>query len=145
MLKTFSLIGFYLIFYNFIGAQNITDSNVHQLHHSKFRWLENQQTDSLAMLLHDEVKYIHSNGWIESKNEVLQNINTGKLKYHKVNILESEVIHYSRSSAVVTGKGIFQVSLEGREIEIKLLYSEHYIHDEGGSVMLIHRHACKIE
>jgi hypothetical protein len=145
MVRYFNLALFYLLTINLNYSQEIVNLEINQLHLSKFRWLENQQKDSLAMLLHDEVKYIHSNGWIENKEEVLQNISTEKLKYHKVNVLESEVIQYSPCSAVVTGKGLFQVSLEGRKIEIKLLYSEHYIVDEEGKIKLVHRHACKIE
>lgn len=112
------------------------------IHHKKFRWMEQQLTDSLTVLLDDDVYYIHSNGWKESKHEVLDNIKTGKLRYINVQVIEADV-RIKESTAVVTGKGIFSVSMEGKPLEINLYYTEVYaILPEG--VRLMSRHACKI-
>ena len=124
------------------SAQNSVKQKVLDIHHKKFRWMEQMQTDSLAMLLDDDVYYIHSNGWKESKDEVIHNLNSGKLRYISVEVQEADV-RVNASTAVVTGKGIFNVSMEGKPLEIKLYYTEVYsVLPEG--IRLLSRHACKI-
>ena len=96
-----------------------------QLHSSKFRWMVERNLDSLSMLLHPKLKYIHSNGWIESRKEVLENIRTGKLVYRQVDI-DSTDVSISEKKAVIKGTGTFYVTLDGKDITIRLLYEEHY-------------------
>ncbi|MFN3950916.1 MAG: nuclear transport factor 2 family protein [Thermaurantimonas sp.] len=99
--------------------------DVLQLHASKFRWMIDRNLDSLSMLLHPKLQYIHSNGWTESRSEVIENIRSGKLVYKMVEI-ESTSIRKRKTRAVVVGKGTFQVSLDGSDITIRLQYEEHY-------------------
>ena len=88
--------------------------------------------------------YIHSNGWIENKNEVIGNILSNKLSYNQVNITDSLLCHVVDSNVVIVrGSGLFDVSLEDNGIQIKLLYTEIYSKDNE-KWCLIHRHACKI-
>ncbi|MFZ1455021.1 MAG: nuclear transport factor 2 family protein [Saprospiraceae bacterium] len=101
-----------------------------------------KNTDSLTTLLHDDVHYIHSNGWKESKAEVIVNILSGKLSYNDVKVHESQV-RIVDNTALVTGKGTFYVSLEGKTSEFNLFYTEVYVMTESG-IRLISRHACKI-
>lgn len=112
------------------------------LHLKKFRWMESLQLDSLAALLHDEAYYIHSNGWKENKTELLENLHSGKLRYHKVTVTESDC-RVIGDMAIVTGKGIFQVSMEGTPLEIKLYYTEVYSTSEN-TMRLVSRHACRV-
>ncbi|GCD80023.1 nuclear transport factor 2 family protein [Schleiferia thermophila] len=111
------------------------DLPVEYLHLAKFRWMEERQTDSLAMLLHQDVRYIHSNGWIETKDEILQNIQDGILIYRNVSI-ENSTIRKSRRNAIVKGKGSFDVTLRGNELSIPLIYEEHYLKTSKGWVLI---------
>ncbi|MBK8627813.1 MAG: nuclear transport factor 2 family protein [Saprospiraceae bacterium] len=65
------------------------ESSIHAIHLKKFKWLAEQQYDSLSTLLHDDVHYIHSNGWKESKADVIANLKSGKLTYTEVKVHES--------------------------------------------------------
>ncbi len=114
---------------------------VKDLHLKKFRWLIDKQVDSLSYLLHDEVYYIHSNGWKETKDEVLQNIQSGKLAYTDIKVHESDV-RILNKTALVTGKGTFYVNMEGKPYEFNLFYTEVYVITENG-IKLLSRHACK--
>ncbi|MBK8053929.1 MAG: DUF4440 domain-containing protein [Saprospiraceae bacterium] len=115
---------------------------IQNLHLKKFKWLVDKQIDSLTTLLHDDVFYIHSNGWKENKTEVIANILSGKLTYNDVRVQESTV-RIVDNTAVVTGKGTFYVSLEGKSSEFNLFYTEVYVMTNSG-IRLISRHACKI-
>ena len=43
-----------------------------------------KDTVVLKQLLHKEVTYGHSNGWVETKEDVINDLVTGKLAYHKI-------------------------------------------------------------
>lgn len=142
---------FCVIFFSFgtftLFAQNdslqlsVLQSQFHHAHLKKFKWFATQQFDSLSTLLHDDVHYIHSNGWKESKAEVISNIKFGKLTYTDVKVHESQA-RVLDNTGIVTGKGTFYVSMDGKPYAFDLYYTEVYVLTDEG-IKLISRHACK--
>lgn len=118
------------------------ERNIISLHKKKFDWLISEQYDSLAALFNDNIEYIHSNGWIENKTEIIADLKSGKLNYKRVEVSEVKV-RVSKNVAILTGKGVFFVTMDNKDLEIKLLYSEVYI-KEKGKWLLTHRHANKL-
>ena len=114
---------------------------VWQLSQDKFRWMEKADTAALGAVLHDHLRYIHSNGWIESRTDVLRDLTDSTLVYHKVTV-QGDTVSVIGSTAVVTGRGIFDVSLRGARYQFNLLYTEVYAL-EGERWWLVQRHACK--
>jgi hypothetical protein len=124
-------------------SQNPEAEKVNQLHKRKFDWLINKKYDSLKWLLDEQAKYIHSNGWIQSKAEVIEDLKSGKLNYTSVIIEESSVSYFDKS-AVVTGKGFFKgLMTDNTEFTIHLLYTEVYIKQKK-EWKLVSRQATKI-
>lgn len=117
------------------------EKKIKDLHLKKFQWLIQKQTDSLNTIIHSDLYYIHSNGWKETKAEMIHNIATGKLKYSDIVVHDSEV-RVIENTAIVTGKGTFFVSLDDKPIEINLYYTEVYLILPEG-IKLVSRHACK--
>lgn len=117
-------------------------TNPHDVHLAKFRWMELQQLDSLSAFLHPDLKYIHSNGWIESKDDVLKDLQSGKLVYLKVQVQEAQVRQIAQT-AIVTGKGNFKVVMDGKSLDIILLYTEVYVKQKK-QWLLISRHANRL-
>ena len=139
----------FLILSLFIGFQFFSqtkkekiEQNIINLHKKKFDWLISKQYDSLSALFNDNVEYIHSNGWIENKTEIIADLKSGKLNYKRVDVSEAKV-RLSKNVAILTGKGVFFVTMDNKDLEIKLLYSEVYI-KEKGKWLLTHRHANKL-
>jgi hypothetical protein len=114
---------------------------VDQLHRQKFKMMISQKTDLLQELFDDQLTYTHSNGWIETKDEVISNITSGKLQYHQVEILQAQVRYYEQT-AVVNGVANFKVSLDGKEMELRLVYTEVYVNQDGWK--LVSRHASRL-
>lgn len=109
-------------------SQTTEAEQVNQLHRKKFEWLITKNYDSLNWLLDDQVKYIHSNGWIQTKREVIEDLKTNKLNYTAVSIEESDVVFYGTRMAIVTGKGTFIGLMPDKtEFKLNLLYSEVYV------------------
>jgi len=119
-----------------------TEIAVLELHQKKFDWMINKQYDSLQIVLEKELIYVHSNGWIETKAEVIADLKSGKLNYIKVNVTEAKARIY-KNTAIVNGKGVFNVMLEGKPVEINLLYTEVYINKKN-NWQLASRHANKM-
>ena len=112
------------------------------LHQKKFDFMISKQFDSLSLILDADLKYIHSNGWVESKEDLLANLKSDKLVYKKVTVSETKVT-LTNHVAIVSGKGLFSVILENQKIEIPLMYSEIYV-KKRGKWLLLHRHANKL-
>jgi len=112
------------------------------LHQKKFDFMISKQFDSLSLLLAADLKYIHSNGWVESKEELLANLRSEKLVYKQVTVSETKV-SLTHHVAIVSGKGLFSVILENVKIEIPLMYSEIYVKQKG-KWLLLHRHSNKL-
>lgn len=124
-------------------SQTAEAEKVNQLHRKKFDWLINRKYDSLNWLMDEQVKYIHSNGWIQSKGEVVDDLKSGKLNYTSVVVEESSVSYFNQS-AVVTGKGIFKgLMTDKSEFAIHLLYTEVYVRQKK-QWKLVSRQATKI-
>jgi hypothetical protein len=124
-------------------SQTLEAEKVNQLHKKKFDWLINKKYDSLNWLLDEQAKYIHSNGWVQSKAEVIDDLKSGKLNYTSVIIEESNVSYFDKS-AVVTGKGFFKgLMTDNTEFTIHLLYTEVYVKQKK-QWKLVSRQATKI-
>lgn len=116
---------------------------VNRLHKQKFGWLISKNYDSLNWVMDETVKFIHSNGWMQTKEDVISDLKSEKLNYTSVVVQESSVTLF-KNSAVVVGKGNFKGLMPDKsEFNINLLYTEVYIKSKK-HWKLVSRHACKI-
>ncbi|MDZ4716066.1 MAG: nuclear transport factor 2 family protein [Cytophagales bacterium] len=107
-------------------AQDTAERDVLSLSMAKFGWLINKQADSLQKYLDDRIQYIHSNGWIQTKAEILEDMLSGKLVYQKVEVKEASVRIYGQT-ALVTGLGRFEGINSGTPFSIDLRYTEVFV------------------
>lgn len=134
-------LGLILISANLFGQKS--ETAVDQLHRKKFTWLINKNYDSLNWIMSDQVQYIHSNGWVQSKKEVVDDISTGKLNYTHIEVIEAKTTIY-QNTAIVSGKGKFRGLMPDKsEFNLSLFYTEVYV-KVGKDWKLINRLATKI-
>jgi Domain of unknown function (DUF4440) len=142
---------FLLIFFLFFGSvafaqktkeESATEKFVLKLHEAKFRWMVKGELDSLNNILDERLQYVHSNGWIENKKEVIADIKSGKLKMNSVSVTEASARVY-KGFVIVNGKGVFSVVMDGTPIDISLLYTEVYAKRQNGW-LLVSRHANRV-
>ncbi len=98
--------------------------------------------DSLELLLDDQVKYIHSNGWAQSKKEVVDDFASGKLSYQKIEVTESAISLYDKT-CIVTGKGKFSGTVNNNAFAMELSYTEVYV-NMNDRWLLASRHANRM-
>lgn len=114
-----------------------------QLHEKKFRWMTEKKLDSLQTILDERLVYIHSNGWMETAKEVIDDIKNGKLTMNSVKVNEATVRVFKNNTGIINGKGIFNVVVNDKQVELSLFYTEVYIKKKN-NWMLVSRHACKL-
>ncbi len=78
-----------------------------------------KDTVVLKQLLHNDVTYGHSNGWVETKADVIKDLVTGKLAYNKI---ETKSIKWTITNNVATMRNSSEISyeLEGKPGELHL-------------------------
>lgn len=123
-------------------AQTASERALLDLHQRKFKWLSSKQYDSLNQVLDERLQYIHSNGWMETKQQVIDDLKSGKLNYVNIEVKEAIARVYG-NTGVVTGKGLFSVQMDGKPLEISLYYTEVYVL-EMKHWKLVSRHACRL-
>lgn len=81
--------------------------------------LVEKDTVVLKQLLNKDVSYGHSNGWIESKEDVINDLVSNKLIYHSI---KSDSLTWNMQSdwASVRSKTKVEVTLNGNKIELNL-------------------------
>lgn len=140
-----SFVFFSLLCISFItelSAQNKIEQQILDLSNKKFDWLIHKNVDSLALVLDNDLRYVHSNGWSESKQEVLDDLLSGKLNYIAIDIRTAQVRFYEQT-AIVNGTGKFQVTMNGNPLTIELGYTEVYVKRQG-KWLLASRHANRM-
>lgn len=119
-----------------------SEQTVLDLSKKKFGWMIRLSYDSLESALDDRLLFVHSNGWTETKEEFIQDIKSGKLRYVNIEVTEATARMYA-NTAIVIGKGKFKVMLEGNELIINLYYTEVYVW-KNDKWLLASRHANRL-
>jgi nicotinic acid phosphoribosyltransferase len=125
-----------------VKEEAATAQYILRLHEKKFQWMIKKQLDSLKTILDERVVYIHSNGWVQDKKAVIEDLKSGKLVMNSVVINESGARIY-KGVVIVNGKGKFNVVVDGNAVEIQLLYTEVYVKRKEGW-LLVSRHANRL-
>ena len=129
-----------ILFFVSIGsfAQRNVEGSVRDLDQA----LVERDTTFLKDLLHDELSYGHSNGWVETKAELLQHLFNGKLVYKKI---ESKLLTRNNADSVtiVRAESNIKYVLDGKEGELKLLVMQVWMLNKNGW-QLLSRQSTKI-
>lgn len=123
-------------------AQSSEELAVRTLSQKKYDWLIGRQADSLDRMLDDRLQFVHSNGWVQTKREVLDDMRSGKLVYQRVTVKEAVVRLYDKA-AVVNGLGTFEGVNSGTAFKLDLRYTEVYVYDQD-RWMMVSRHSNRM-
>ena len=119
-----------------------SDQQIINLSKAKFEWMINKNYDSLNYILDDRLKYVHSNGWIQTKQDVIDDLKSGKIEYQLVSTTETSVRFYE-NTAILIGKGKFSGLINKTPFALDLIFTEVYF-KSGKRWLLVSRHANKM-
>jgi hypothetical protein len=134
---------FLLICFSASAQNSAAEKYVNDFSVRKNQWLIQKNYDSLNLMLDKRCLYMHSNGWIQSADEVIQDLKSGKLVYKKMEITESTARQFE-SMVIVTGKGNFEGLVNDKAFNLKLMYTEVYVKRKA-SWKLVTRQSTKLE
>ena len=97
----------------------------------------------LKSVLHKDLSYGHSNGWIQSKTDVLNDFTSGKLTYNKIENNSSAIIVITRDYATVKTNTNAEGVVNGTAFNLKLHIMQFWIKTKKGW-QLIARQSAKL-
>ena len=96
----------------------------------------------LRSVLHNEVSYGHSNGWIQSKDDILNDFKSGKLTYNKIENNTSAIVKISKKYATVKTNTNAEGTVNGTAFKLTLHVMQFWINTKKGW-QLIARQSAK--
>jgi hypothetical protein len=102
-----------------------------------------KDTVALKQLLHKDLSYGHSNGWVETKEDVIKDLMNGKLDYSKI---ESKDLKWTVSKDVASLRSTTAIKyvLDGKPGELKLHVLQVWL-KASNRWQLLARQSTKIE
>lgn len=114
----------------FATAQSGADQQILDTEQRRFETMVRKDTAALRDLLSDDLVYIHSNTMTESKSAHLTSIGSGKIVYEKMTREQAKVRRYGKT-ALSNGVVQVKVSLDGKPVELRLMYTATYLKKRG--------------
>ena len=96
----------------------------------------------LRSVLHKDLSYGHSNGWIQNKNDILKDFTSGKLTYNKIENNSSAIIVITKGYATVKTNTNAEGVVNGTAFNLKLHIMQFWIKTKKGW-QLIARQSAK--
>ena len=97
----------------------------------------------LKSLLHENVSYGHSNGWVQDKNDVLNDFKSGKLVYTLIESSSVTILDIAESRATVKMNSNAEGFLNGNAFNLKMHVMQVWIKTKN-SWQLYARQSAKI-
>ncbi len=106
--------------------------------------LLNQDSVALDQLLDGKLSFGHSNGWVQTKEQVWSDFREGRLKYLGLATEEIKILQTGKELATVTMKVQAKGKLKDKEFELKLTVMQVWKKDKKGW-QLFARQSTKID
>lgn len=99
----------------------------------------------LKVLLHPKLSYGHSNGWIETQREVINDLYNGKLTYEAIEPLTNPVVTTVEGKAATVRTEVkVKVIIDSKPMELKLRVWQAWVNSQNGW-KLISRQSVRID
>jgi hypothetical protein len=79
----------------------------------------------------DDLEYVHSSGQVESRDQLIESITSGRTRYVAVTPAERQVVSLGGDAAIVRGRGRFQVAAAGKALDLQIRYLAVYGKQDG--------------
>jgi Domain of unknown function (DUF4440) len=92
----------------------------------RFKAMTEADLTALDQILADDLTYTHASGWTQSKSELIEALRSGKLRYLSIEPAGEKVRAFG-GGAVGTGRAVFKVRLNGKEMNVQLRFLDVYV------------------
>lgn len=101
----------------------------------RYQAMENRDIPTLARYLGDDLIYTHSSALVDSKESYIDSLRSGKVVYKQTRRTDLRVSPYG-CTAVMTGRGDFSVSIDGKDVEVQLRFTNVWVKNPEGWQMV---------
>jgi Domain of unknown function (DUF4440) len=106
--------------------------------------LINKDEKTLTQLLNADVSYGHSNGWVQTKTDIINDLKSGKLSYDKLENISEGIVAINNNWATVRTTTNAEAKMNGNVIQLKLHILEVWLKTKNGW-QLIARQGVKLQ
>jgi len=86
----------------------------------------------LRSVLHKDISFGHSNGWIQTRNDILNDFKTGKLVYSKFENNSSAIVSISKKYATIRTNSNAEGTVNGTAFKLTLHVMQFWIKTKKG-------------
>ena len=86
----------------------------------------------LKLVLHDDLSFGHSNGWIQSKSDILNDFASGKMTYNKIENNSSVIVKINKKYATVKTNTNAEGVVNGTAFKLTLHIMQFWIKTKKG-------------
>ncbi len=112
-----------------MSQKNDVEQQIIQLEKQRLEAMTSADTDALALILADELTYTHTSAAQDTKQSLIQAIQSGTLKYESIATDDVSVRVYG-DTAVVTGSAKLTVVARGQQNSFGLRFTDVYAKQE---------------
>jgi hypothetical protein len=132
-----SILGLFVLMVS-VQSASAQQANVEQeiveLSREKWRWMSEQNADTLATLFHDKAKFVHMSGtW--GKDEEIDIIRSGRIHYKQADVHEV-VVEMFDDTAILWNRITLLAEVRGNEVSNPFTVTEVYKKQENGWKLL---------
>ena len=111
------------------------ENHILELEGKRFQAMIEVDTVILDSILADELTYTHTNGWLQTKEELMSTLESGELNYTSA-ITNDVVVRTYETSAVVTGTALMKVESQEKEYNLRISFIDVYVKKNGSWQMV---------
>lgn len=133
----------FLLFFTYTGLQAQDTIKVKQAIDRLEKALVEKDSSVVKSLLHERTLFGHSNGWVQNKDEVIRDMNSGYLRYL---IIDRQSISIKVDGKFAVVKEWMEVTgiKEGTNFKVKLFVLQQWIRTKKGWQLWIRQSAKQI-
>ena len=98
--------------------------------------LMNKDEKALVRLLHQDVSYGHSNGWVQNKTDIINDLKSGKLIYDKIENNSVTIVAINNKWATVRINTNAEGKVNGNSFQFKLHVLQVWLKAKSGWQLL---------
>jgi len=93
---------------------------------ARFAAMIRSDVAQLRSAIEDDLEYVHSTGEVANRQQLIDSIKSGEVRYNQIEPGERRVVMLDDRSALVRGRGQFKVVVRGNKLDLDLRYLAVY-------------------
>lgn len=122
----------FLFFASAIAAAQVDSISLKESMSSLDKALINKDEKALTQLLAEDLSYGHSNGWVQTKADIINDLKSGKVIYNKIENTGVTIATINESLATVRINTNVEGSISGNAFQLKLHVLQVWLRTRNG-------------